>query len=43
MEVTGKPRISQKAQSLTRDVGDLYNWQKETQKKKEDLQRLKEE
>eukprot|EP00347_Sterkiella_histriomuscorum_P022148 403331512 len=42
-EVTGKPQISQKAQSLTRDVSHLYNWQKDLQKKKEDLQRLKEE
>ena len=40
-EVTGKPRISHKSHSLSRDVKDLYSWQKEVQKKKQDLLRQK--
>ena len=35
-DITGKPQISDKAQSLNRDVNDLFNWQKENQRKKED-------
>lgn len=38
-EVTGKPQISDKARSLNRDVNDLYDWQKNLQSKKEDLQK----
>lgn len=36
-EVTGKPQISGKARSLHRKVDDLYTWQKDAQRKKEDL------
>ncbi|CDW75263.1 UNKNOWN [Stylonychia lemnae] len=43
LEVTGRPQISQKAQSLSREIKDLYDWQKEKQQKKEDMQRQKEE
>jgi len=42
-EVTGHPRISSRAMSLNRDLTDLYNWQKQANKKKEDLHRLKED
>ena len=42
-EVTGKPLISEKARSLNRGVNDLLNWQKEAQKRKEDLQKQKED
>jgi hypothetical protein len=42
-ENTGKPQISEKAKSLSRDIKDLYEWQRDNNKKKEDLLRLKEE
>jgi len=42
-EVTGKPKISHKSHSMSRDVKDLYNWSKDVQKKKQDLLRQKEE